>query len=69
MKKNMSGLDQIIRLVIVVIIAILYFTGQISGIGTIILGIVAVAFLITGLIAWCPTYALFGISSRKEDKQ
>ncbi|MCD6706693.1 MAG: DUF2892 domain-containing protein [Thiobacillus sp.] len=68
MKKNMGVVDKVIRLVVVAIIAALYFTGQITGAATIILGIVAVAFLVTSLIGWCPTYVPFGISTRKADK-
>ena len=68
MKKNMGVVDKIIRLVVVAIIAALYFAGQITGTAAIILGIVAVAFLVTSLIGWCPTYALFGISTLKADK-
>ena len=37
MKKNMGTADRIIRLAIVVVIAALYFTGQISGIAVTIL--------------------------------
>ena len=68
MKPNMGTADKIIRLVVVAVIAILYFTGQITGVAAIILGIVAVAFLVTSLIGWCPTYVPFGISTRKSDK-
>ena len=68
MKKNMGVVDKVIRLVVVAIIAALYFAGQITGTVAIILGIVAVAFLVTSLIGWCPTYALFGISTQKADK-
>jgi predicted lysophospholipase L1 biosynthesis ABC-type transport system permease subunit len=68
MKQNMGSMDKIIRLVVVAIIAILYFTGQITGTAAIILGIVAVAFLVTSIIGWCPTYVLFGISTKKADK-
>ena len=68
MKPNMGTTDKIIRLVVVAVIALLYFTGQITGVAAIILGIVAVAFLVTSLIGWCPTYAPFGISTRKADK-
>jgi len=67
MKKNMGTADKIIRLVVVAIIAALYFAGQITGTAAIILGIVAVAFLVTSLIGWCPTYVPFGIST-KENK-
>jgi K+-transporting ATPase A subunit len=67
MKQNMGTVDRIIRLVVVAIIAVLYFTGEISGTAAIILGIIAVAFLVTSLIGWCPSYLPFGISTRKAD--
>ncbi|MHB1325144.1 MAG: YgaP family membrane protein [Thermoleophilia bacterium] len=65
MKKNMGTIDRTIRMVIVVLIAVFYFTGQISGVVAIVLGIVAVAFLLTSLVSWCPIYKLFGLSTRK----
>lgn len=65
MKKNMGTIDRIIRSVVVVAIAALYFTGQISGTLAIVLGIVAVAFAVTSLIGWCPTYVPFGLSTCK----
>jgi len=68
MKKNMGTIDRLIRTVIAVVIAVLYFTGQISGTVAIVLGIVAVAFLLTSLVGWCPLYNPFGISTRKESK-
>ncbi len=68
MTSNMGTTDKIIRLVVVAIIAVLYFAGQITGTAAIILGIIALAFLVTSLIGWCPTYALFSISTRKKEK-
>lgn len=68
MKPNMGTADKVIRLSVVAIIVILYFTGQITGTAAIILGIIAVAFLVTSLIGWCPSYVPFGISTRKSDK-
>ncbi len=65
MKKNMGTADRIIRLVVVVLIAVLFYAGEISGLAATILGIVAVAFFVTSLIGWCPTYVPFGISTRK----
>lgn len=65
MKKNMGTVDRVVRLIIVAIIAALYFGGQISGTVAVILGIVAVAFLVTSLIGWCPTYVPFGVSTLK----
>src|SRR5512147_2855551 len=68
MKKNMGTVDKVIRLTVVAIIVILYLSGQITGVAAIILGIVAVAFLVTSLIGWCPTYVPFGISTKKSEK-
>lgn len=68
MKPNMGQTDKAIRLAVVAIIVILYISGQISGTLAIVLGIVAVAFLVTSLIGWCPTYVPFGISTRKKEK-
>jgi predicted PurR-regulated permease PerM len=67
MKRNMGQADRIIRLSVVAVIAALYFTGQITGTAAIILGIIAVAFLVTSLIGWCPSYVPFGISTRKKE--
>jgi len=68
MKPNMGTADKVIRLIVVAIIVVLYFTGQITGTAAIILGIIAAAFLVTSLIGWCPSYVPFGISTRKSDK-
>lgn len=65
MKLNMGTIDRAIRLVIAAIIAVLYFTGQITGTVAIVLGIVAVAFLVTSIIGWCPGYLPFRISTRR----
>jgi uncharacterized membrane protein YkgB len=63
MKKNMGTADRVIRTVIAVVIGVLYFTGVIGGTLALILGIVAVLFLLTSLVAWCPSYLPFGIST------
>jgi Na+(H+)/acetate symporter ActP len=66
MKKNMGMIDRIIRIIVAIVIAILYFTGQISGTALIILGIIALAFIITSFIGFCPTYHLLSISTLKK---
>lgn len=69
MKQNMGTIDRIFRLIVAIIIAALFLTGQLSGIAAIILGIVAVIFLVTSVIAWCPAYLPFGLSTRGKEKQ
>jgi hypothetical protein len=65
MKMNMGTADRTVRILIALIILALYFTGRISGTLAIVLGIIAIAFLLTSLIGWCPSYLPFGISTRK----
>jgi hypothetical protein len=65
MKKNMGTIDRVIRLLVVVVIGLLYYTGQISGLLATILAIIAVAFLVTSILGWCPGYLPFGLSTRK----
>jgi len=65
MTKNMGTADRVVRLLVVAAIIVLYFTGTISGTLAIVLGIVAVAFFVTSLIGWCPSYLPFGLSTRK----
>jgi uncharacterized membrane protein YkgB len=68
MKKNMGTVDRTIRTLAVLAIALLYFTGHIGGTLAIVLGIVAVAFLVTSLVAWCPAYLPFGLSTLRKPK-
>jgi hypothetical protein len=66
MKKNMGLLDKSIRGILAAIIAILYFTNVISGTVALVLGVLAIIFLITSFISFCPLYAPFGISTRSK---
>lgn len=65
MKKNMGSIDRVIRILIAIVIGILYFTGQISGTLAIVLGIIAIIFILTSLISFCPLYTFFGINTCK----
>jgi len=47
------------------VVAILYFAGQISGTAAIILGILAAVFILTSLVGTCPLYLPFGLSTKK----
>lgn len=66
MKPNMGTADRIIRPLIALGIVALYFGGVISGTVALVLGIVAIAFLFTSLVGWCPGYLPFGISTRRD---
>ena len=63
MKKNMGSTDKIIRVIVAAIVAVLYFTGTISGTLGIVLLVLAGIFVLTSLVSFCPLYAPFGIKT------
>ncbi|MCS7011514.1 MAG: DUF2892 domain-containing protein [Anaerolineales bacterium] len=63
--KNMGTIDRVIRLVLALVFLLLYFGGLVSGVlGTILL-ILAVVFILTSAVSFCPLYTLFKLSTRK----
>ncbi len=66
MKKNMADIDRGIRILLVIVIAVLFLTNQISGIAAIILGIIGVAFLFSGATGFCPLYTILKTSTLKK---
>lgn len=65
MPKNMGTVDRVVRAVFAVAVAVLYFTGTISGTLAIILGVLALVFLATSLVGTCPLYMPFKLSTNK----
>lgn len=63
MKKNIGGAERIVRIIAGLGILSLAFVGPQSAWAY--LGIVPLA---TGVIGWCPPYALFGFSTCKNCK-
>jgi hypothetical protein len=66
MKRNMSVVDRTIRVLIAAVVAVLYFTHVLSPMAGLILGILAVIFVVTSVVGFCPLYAIFGISTKKK---
>lgn len=62
----MGSTDKLIRIIIVIIVAVLYFTGTVTGTVGIIAVVIAGVFVLTSLISFCPLYTLFGISTCKK---
>jgi len=65
-EKNMGTLDRAIRIVIAVVIAVLYFNGNLSGLTATVLGIFAIIFIITSFVGFCPLYTVIGLSTCKK---
>lgn len=67
MKKNLSSVERILRVFIALVVAILYFTNQISGIAAAVLGVIAVAFVLTSSAGFCPIYASLRFFAKKSE--
>lgn len=68
MKKNMGNPDRIIRILLAVTFAVLYFTNIITGTFGIVLLVLACVFVLTSLISFCPLYTLAGLNSCPAEK-
>ncbi|HEX2968925.1 MAG TPA: DUF2892 domain-containing protein [Bacteroidales bacterium] len=68
MVMNMGTTDRLIRILVSVVIAVLYFTGVISGTLGLVLLIVSGILLLTGLVGVCPLYLPFRLSTRRNVK-
>jgi Protein of unknown function (DUF2892) len=66
MKKNMGMIDKTVRFILAAIIGILYYTNVINGTLAIVLGVLAMIFILTSFISFCPLYLPFGIDTRKK---
>ena len=69
MKANLGMTDKVVRILAAVAIGILYFMHVITGTTAIVLLIVAIIFVLTSLISFCPLYYLLGIKTRKKSIQ
>jgi len=61
----MGTIDRVIRTLLALIVAILYFTNNLTGLAAVILGIFAIVFLLTSTIGFCPLYTALGIKTTK----
>lgn len=55
MTKNVGGIDRVLRIVLGLVLIVLAATGTVG-----LWGYIGVAPLLTGLMGWCPPYAIFG---------
>ncbi len=58
MGKNVGGIDRIIRIVAGVVVIALAVTNTVG-----LWGYIGVVPLLTGLLGWCPPYAIFGFNT------
>ena len=63
MTKNMGKADRTIRILAALAVGGLYYAGYLSGTMAIVLGIFAVAFVLTSFVGFCPFYLPLGLST------
>lgn len=63
---NESGLDRIIRIVLGLVLLYLGFSGLVGGGLGVLLIVLGFIPLLTGMVGWCPLYALLKIRSKQE---
>ncbi len=65
MKKNMGGMDRIVRIVVALIIGALYYFNVVEGtLAYVLLGLAAI-FVATSFVSFCPLYSIFGLNTCK----
>ena len=67
MKQNMGTTDRIIRFLLIIAIAALYFSGMISGVTAIVLVALAAILFLTGISGFCPAYHTFKITTCRKN--
>jgi hypothetical protein len=65
MKKNLGTIDKVLRVLFAIVIAVMYLTNVIVGTAAMILGLLAVVFLLTSALGFCPLYLPFQLSTKK----
>lgn len=66
MKANMGSADKVVRILVAILIGVLYYMEQITGTAAIILLALAVIFIATSFMSFCPLYLPFGFSTKKK---
>jgi len=63
MIRNIGIIDRAVRILIGIVILVLFFAQVITGILATVLLVLAIVFILTGLIRFCPLYLPFGINT------
>lgn len=64
--KNMGTTDRVLRILAALAIGVLYLAGSISGLAAMVLGVVALVFVVSSAVGFCPIYVPLGISTRRQ---
>lgn len=65
MKRNLSNIDRIVRVVLAAVFAYLYFGGILPGTLGLVLFVLGLVFVLTSIMSFCPIYAMLKLSTHK----
>lgn len=64
MIRNMGNIDRIVRVIVALLLGFMIVTQVLTGVLAWIAGIVAIVFVATSAIGFCPLYLPFGVKTR-----
>ena len=65
MKKNLGTPDRVIRILLAVVLAYVYFGGWVTGTAGMLLLAVSIVLVLTSVVSFCPLYKILGLSSAR----
>lgn len=66
MKRNLSDIDRVLRVILAAILAYLYFSSAVTGALGIVLLVLGAVLVLTAIFAFCPLYAPFHFSTYRQ---
>ncbi|MEJ5241582.1 MAG: DUF2892 domain-containing protein [Anaerolineales bacterium] len=62
---NMASWDRIVRFVVALVFGYLFFAKMVSGAVGVVLLVIAIIFLLTSFVGFCPLYKVFNFSTKR----
>ena len=62
----MGIIDRVLRIILSIVVALLIYMEILTGTAAIVLGVIAVIFLITSIFGFCGLYPILGINTCKK---
>lgn len=63
MPRNMGNADRTLRVIAALVLAVLAYTGTVTGTLALVAWIVAAVFVATSVVSFCPLYRLVGMNT------
>ncbi len=62
---NMASWDRIVRFVVALLFGYLFFAKMVTGVVGVVLLVIAIIFLLTSFVGFCPLYRVFNFSTKR----